>query len=599
MFRFRAVPVIALLAGLLALPAAAADMPEASPYVGVDPGTARSFDLQGGQILEPLPFDVQFYLQSKVDDTVAEARAGEPPPVTGTYRGAKTPLTCDELYPPAATSPQTRYLCPNAACDPPPPGAAPPASAPSSDRVGRAKKRLAGEIDFVRFFLDAENGNARTVELSVPALPPDRTYCFEFHLRRELQDLAEFRQQLGAEIDRKLRDPRHMVEREGTTVFVASVEGYNLLRQHLIDAVLAQLRPGEQLEAPAKSFFDPASSLWQVDVSYLSEFNDLVEAQNQRFPATKAYERDRLQAAAALGNLVASERYAALGTSAQACELLGAGAVVLDISKDDALRLAQGLAPGAQPPDLAAVWTAAELAPQISNLRATLQDLRALQQLAERVGSQATLAAFFGLDQAGAGELLQLVKDAGDWIEKTATDLGRLQRLLAERAQGIQAIADSLGRQLTEVVRILGTTTAPYEIRAGWYLSADVGAGLAWDVEETFTYAGMNVYFRPVNKKAPLSGGILKRFSITYGITNENLEQEGKLKGVIGTSSLLVAGGFRINQSVRLALGGLVFREESPDPLRTDQRLTWTPFVSVSVDLNLRGMFTNAFSKGK
>ena len=107
MFQGRTVPSIALLAGLLALPAATTDAPKASPYVNVDPSTARSFDLRSGRILEPLPFDVQFYLQSKVDDSVAEAKVGEPVPVTGSYRGAKTPLTCDELFPAEAGSPPT------------------------------------------------------------------------------------------------------------------------------------------------------------------------------------------------------------------------------------------------------------------------------------------------------------------------------------------------------------------------------------------------------------------------------------------------------------------------------------------------------------
>src|SRR5262245_52357742 len=96
---------------------------------GLDPGTTVLFDMTRGRFLQPLPFDVQFFVQSPVTDQVTR--------VTGTYA-----RTCDEA---ASQGPGSASLSPGV-------------------------------------FLMTGNPATRQVELSVPALSPNRRYCFVFTL---------------------------------------------------------------------------------------------------------------------------------------------------------------------------------------------------------------------------------------------------------------------------------------------------------------------------------------------------------------------------------------------------------------------------------
>lgn len=585
-----------LLASLLLCPAlfaeneasqkAGDDPPEVAPYEGVDPGSVRDLDLKGGRITEALPFDVQFFFQAVVDDDLARA--------SGRYLGSKERKTCEQLSKlfnvQAANAAVERYKCENEECSNfKLPGEPPKPLTPGEPKDICRKSGLDCDISFVRIFKDAKDGDKRKVELSVPAILPNRHYCFEFTLEDKVSDLEAFREEIQKEIDDELRGKPPD----------ATLKDYNKLRQKLIDAIRKNLntapgrdssKPRETLHAQPLSFFDPRSSLWDVEQNFLADFNDIVEAQLQRDTTITSLDSGRKALEDRLKALITDKAFLALS-----------GSQDIRLEELEILRLTDGkislLEQKLVKAKLEGVWDSDELEDPLQEIAALRQSLEALVPTVRRIGGDPSQLQFFSRgDSQLVKEDLQglngLMSKADFALKRSSTLLMQLQTKLRARVQGIEAIVEQLEKQLNEVVRIQGTTEASYETRAGWYLSADVGLGYAPDTEDVFTYIGTNIYFRPVNKKAPLRGSFLKRFSIMLGFTiDETTEMDADLQGVLMDRSLLLAGGIRVSDHFRLSLGTIVFEETNPDPLVSGEELVWSPFISASVDWNLRSLF--------
>ncbi len=144
---------------------------------------------------------------------------------------------------------------------------------------------------------------------------------------------------------------------------------------------------------------------------------------------------------------------------------------------------------------------------------------------------------------------------------------------------------------------------AKYETRATWYVGADLGSGLAWDIEEAFAYVGANIYFRPVNKKAQLRWAdfrqqgwteFRKRFSVTIGLPQQEIDLEDA-EPLIRRRPAIAGVGLRLSDFLRFSVATLVFKERDPNPLVDNDRLVWSPFVGLSIDWNIAGTFKKAF----
>jgi hypothetical protein len=123
------------------------------------------------------------------------------------------------------------------------------------------------------------------------------------------------------------------------------------------------------------------------------------------------------------------------------------------------------------------------------------------------------------------------------------------------------------------------------------YVSVDAGFLFAGDIGIGALYVGSNIYFRPVNKDAPLSsfGGIGRRLALTVGVTISSVADEihKTRSDLFWNQSLVLGAGYRITSSIRGGAGALVFRESDPNPLvtRTSTAATW--YASFSLDLDL------------
>ena len=85
-------------------------------------------------------------------------------------------------------------------------------------------------------------------------------------------------------------------------------------------------------------------------------------------------------------------------------------------------------------------------------------------------------------------------------------NLDRLKQSLVDQGTALDAVVAEVEEVVTDTVTIAGSTTADFVTRHGFYTTMDIEVESAWDINEVFTYLGMNLYFRPINKAVPLTG---------------------------------------------------------------------------------------------
>jgi len=262
-----------------------------------------------------------------------------------------------------------------------------------------------------------------------------------------------------------------------------------------------------------------------------------------------------------------------------------------------------GGAPGAPRATIrdSAVWTASDVDDRVARITTLAADLDNLRVAVLSLAAPPFVSALGAPITLGGLQALAANIDAtAREIRLELASLVAVQRILAAR----QAHIADMSAELTVAARsstvLLATSVGDFSTRHSWYLSADLGLGVAPVINEVFPYAGMNIYFRPVNKAAPLQefGSFAKSFtrraSLLVGVTvAANLAKAGEREALIGSNqTLLAGGGVRVTDSIRVAGGVLLFRALDPNPLIDHTKLQVTPFFSVSVDWDVKGTFS-------
>jgi hypothetical protein len=123
------------------------------------------------------------------------------------------------------------------------------------------------------------------------------------------------------------------------------------------------------------------------------------------------------------------------------------------------------------------------------------------------------------------------------------------------------------------------------------YASIDVGVLFAGDINTGALYAGVNVYFRPINKDAPLNSfwSVGRRLALTAGLTISSVADENNhtRSDLFWNQSLVLGGGYRLASSLRAGGGVLLFQQADPNPLVSQKSIGATWYTSFSVDLDL------------
>ena len=199
------------------------------------------------------------------------------------------------------------------------------------------------------------------------------------------------------------------------------------------------------------------------------------------------------------------------------------------------------------------------------------------------------LARDIGTRVAGSNDVLIELSDR-------KVDLLLMQLRANERDEAVRHHLAQLDALIRESYDVLVTTAGNASTRRPWYVSADSGIAVAPALGEVFPYIGTTMFFRPVNKAVPPTS-FGTRFSVLFGLTwTDNVLKTGQREALFADdTTMLLGGGLRLTEWLRLTVGGLIFKAPDPNPLIDKTRLKMTPFVSMSADIDagdvLKGLF--------
>jgi len=424
----------------------------------------------------------------------------------------------------------------------------------------------------------------RHVEMSVPALSPNRYYCFTFTLTLK-PDEAKLRRIVAEQLDLHLR------EVYGDEASISQQEAFDGFRADILSGIRdaareLQLETGLsslKLTVPPDSFFaDPAPRPSSPSSAVAAtpddvrpritqrqgarsntindresrEFDELVQMQLNKADQIKNFRGSASRAANALATLRAKPEFGVIVTQLRVNS--AQPLVRLQMPTDNAIRFAVpadkdadrvlGIAPGqsAAAVDVDKVWGASELSSRVSNLDTIIGQIDAFSTIVVNLGDP--LSAPFR-DAAGLGptpvqgvansnipitpaqfrDVANQVKSVYGALVAARSELAIVQGLLTSRSAAINAAAARVTADIVQVIDIDGDTTADWETRARSYVSADVGVAWSQPIQTFFFYVGANFYLGPVNKKAPLRwsepGNLRKRFAFLAGVPINSFDQ--------------------------------------------------------------------------
>jgi hypothetical protein len=565
----------------------------AQGFQGVEPGQIFEIDAKSGVITDTLPFDVHFYLKDEVEDSVVT--------VEGRALGFETAQTCEQAL---KTSPDC--------------------SAPDKAVVDCHPAEKA---------TPKGDPGKRTFELLVTRLQPNRYYCFQINRLLSIQNEEErtrVANAIAAAVAMELTHGRWLRPEE-----IQSLSALEALRRSLTVAAGTSLGPDKVVAPREGSFFDLSVPVDRLNQAVGEQIAIVAEAQGNVVRGRDLLANRASGTASALSRLSTSPLWqivveafrenAAEPRVEQFLRGRDSAFELIGLSQSEIVARSEG-----HTGTLDQIWDSAQI-----DFRPVLGDLGNLQGIARDLRTNDDIRGLAGLGETAlrtrlaevcgrtlpanaevcsAGPVVplflqqinDLVDDAVDaFDENLETAANVLKGRLDNRAQRVTDLAASLQALLLEVLTVRASTVASYETRATWYVGADLGTALAWDLEEAFTYGGANIYFRPVNKKAHLSWDdwrpgqrwteFRKRFSVMIGLPQDEIEIENT-EPLIQDRPVLLAAGIRLTDFLRFTFAGaLIFKEKDPNPLVDDERLAWSPFVGLSIDWNIAGTFRTMF----
>lgn len=158
---------------------------------------------------------------------------------------------------------------------------------------------------------------------------------------------------------------------------------------------------------------------------------------------------------------------------------------------------------------------------------------------------------------------------------------------------------------------VTSSTSNTFTTRGSWYISADAGLFVAPELKEVQPTFGAIIYFTPVNKNCNYRPSDIRRIygdagtlknslrwlskhgGLTLGFSTRTMEDPNKgVMNLWGSTNMLVGVGLRFGPAVRLSGGALLIRGyENGNVLSTETTVRATPYVGLSVDLDLIGFF--------
>lgn len=134
-------------------------------------------------------------------------------------------------------------------------------------------------------------------------------------------------------------------------------------------------------------------------------------------------------------------------------------------------------------------------------------------------------------------------------------------------------------------------------------VKADIGYvayGLNKDINGITPYAGFQYEIQPYNsnvlfslKKAIENKKYWRILSINAGLSLASVNKANRRIDLVGSKSLMLGGGIRLTNALRLTGGYLLFYREDRNPLIDDRKLSKTPYVGISIDGSLKAVLSD------
>ncbi len=470
-------------------------------------------------------------------------------------------------------------------------------------------------------FERAPTGN--TVRWVIGRLEAERYYvfCFEFDKKATDDEIATFRTQAATVLDDTL------AEVDSATLTTEQTQAIcQGLRAQLLEVTGASkvLTPGTIFDCdPAKvaAFATevtrgPLQAQRRAQVILAGQPSDdpnfvvpsLGQRQNELASLLAALQAD--PSLTRLTDAIAQQGALDPAVAARAQSLCADCATLLGPGATPAARLAVGEDATASPnPPLTVQSPASQPAAMAKSYAATAKTLGDLANtITWALGPDAPPGIAAALTDADREALAALAR-AGGPLATAASRANTLASLsqsltthLTSRAEGIQSLANELSILAATLQLADASTLGNFTTNQQNYISLDAGLSWAPELEEVVPYMGTNIYFRPVNRNAPLRSlgsfrqTFSRRFSLTLGLTLSSIADESSAGGtqndLFGNQSVMLGAGLRVTDAMRLGAGAIVFKEDDPSPLIAEEKLNTSYYLSFSFDIDVVNLFS-------
>jgi hypothetical protein len=434
------------------------------------------------------------------------------------------------------------------------------------------------------------------VQIQVPPLRARSRYIFTFYIERKPSDTEAtiFKTRAKNKIDAFFREKAEIPDLRD--------EDISDLYVALNDAIVTN--PNERIEKRLYA----GKTANEIFRAFREELAGIVEAQDAKFNAVSGFSDLASDAEGKLSALLAPDSdlvQLVLGLQRKAVQdestksvLAGFQATLGFAANPPATAglLVNGETElGAEP--IASLWESNAVAARAANISSTLRTIGSLERLVDLVTRTPLLLQASGMTSTRLNNLGTNIRSTRFDLEAILSEAQEAAGALERRSTKIAEYVEGLQLRLLEEVVIAGSTDAEFKTQHSWYVAADLGVGVAPRINRVVPYVGTNIYFRPVNKSADLGdprleGSIfLRRFSMLLGATMQDINESGQREGLFANRGLILGAGLRLNRSIRISAGSLLFRELDPNPLVNSKHLGGTYFFSVSFDWDVRDSF--------
>jgi hypothetical protein len=491
------------------------------------------------------------------------------------------------------------------------------------------------------------SSDATEFSITFPALKPNKWYEFKFEVTREPTEgeIEALRSRVYPALDGLLQDAqddsafrRVLVPRACEELFAILSEGRSAGATPVAIADKTTLKPGTlgtradtsaviskafcnalepQLERPLESILDIQEEIRQSGIG-IEETIPRVERALNALREKSEDVRGLRQFIESMDRLSDHERGVAIPLETiGVLEAAGSGLVA-----GGRQSLMPGSSDAAAPEEsIHSLWDPHELDLRTTNLKRSLAQTVALRGLLHGLTPDGRIRSPSDESRGAATEAASrsAARVDGDLRElqlSLAEAVTRFEvrgNLLRERQNMIAEATEEMGA-LAQYQILVQEDTYPDSLKLSANRHSNIEFGLAYSVrsEEALPYFGLNLYFVPVNRSVPLKplwskswkpwdGDFplwdLKRLSLTMGITKDSFDDGNgnRRRNLMANRGLLVGGGYRIMDFIRLSGGVLLFKENKAYPQGTDFEPTADGYAGLSLDADVKDVVGKAF----